>query len=370
MSGKYENSLGLIVMDGCKELGNSVNKKIMKKRDSKESFIIPATLPRFSNGEGKAIVKEGTAIDKDIYILSDPGNYGLTYRMFNIKEQHMSPDDHYQDIKRVISAINGEADRITVVMPMLYASRQHRRNGGESLDCALALQELQNLGVKRIITYDVHDPSVQNALSPSTSFESFYPTNTMMQQFIKNEDFDPDNILFIGPDNGAMGRAIYNANMFNADVGMFYKRRDLSKLVNGKSPVVAHEYLGKDLEGKTLVIVDDIISSGGSMLDVAKDLKNKGAGKIYMFTSFALFTDGVEEFNKAYIDGYFDSVYSTNLTYIDADVAKMPWYKKVDCSGHLSDVIDTLNCSKSAESLKNGKQKILKMLKDKKEGKL
>ncbi len=367
MSGKYEDSLGLIVPESCKELGESVNNQIMKKRNLSESLIIPTKLPRFSNGEGKCVIEEGAAVDKDLYLITDIGNYDLTYKMHGF-ENHMSPDDHFQDIKRVVSAINGEADRITVIMPMLYESRQHRRNAGESLDCALALQELQNLNVKRIITYDVHDPSVQNALSPSTSFQSFYPTNTMMQEFIKNEDFDPDDVLFISPDNGAMGRAIYNANMFAADVGMFYKRRDVSKIVNGKNPVVAHEYLGKDIKGKTLVIVDDMISSGGSMLDVAEDLKNKGAGKIYMFASFSLFTDGIEDFNKYYEAGYFNSVYSTNLTYIDSEITKMPWYKPVDCSNHLTEVIDTLNRSKSVGHLKNGRQKILDMLDKKKKG--
>lgn len=367
MSGKYRDSLGLIVMDSCKEIGESINKRIMKQRNLSDSLIIPTKLPRFSNGEGKCVIEEGSAMDKDLYIITDIGNYDLTYRMHKFIN-HMSPDDHYQDIKRVISAVNGEADRLTVIMPMLYESRQHRRNPGESLDCALALQELQNLGVKRVITYDVHDPSVQNALSPSTSFQTFYPTNTMMQQFIKNESFNPDDVLFISPDNGAMGRAIYNANMFAADVGMFYKRRDVSRMVNGKNPVVAHEYLGKNIDGKTLVIVDDMISSGGSMLDVAKDLKHRGAEKIYMFTSFSLFTDGIEEFNKFYEEGYFDSLYSTNLTYIDSEITKMPWYKSVDCSNHLSEVIDALNSSRSVEHLKNGRQKILTMLDEKKKG--
>lgn len=369
MSGKYEDSLGLIVTESCKELGENVNKKIMEKRNLNESLLIPAQLPRFSNGEGKCVIEEGTATDKDLYIITDIGNYDLTYKMHGF-DNRMSPDDHFQDIKRIISSVNGEADRITVIMPMLYESRQHRRNAGESLDCALALQELQNLGVKRILTYDVHDPSVQNALSPSTSFQSFYPTNTMMQEFIENEEFNPDDVLFISPDNGAMGRAIYNANMFAADVGMFYKRRDVSKIVNGKNPVVAHEYLGKDIKGKTLVIVDDMISSGGSMLEVAENLKNRGAEKIYMFASFSLFTDGIEEFNKYYENGYFDSVYSTNLTYIDSEITKKKGYKTVDCSDHLSEVIDTLNCSRSVGHLKNGRQKILKMLAEKKNGTL
>lgn len=338
----------------------------MKKRQISESFIIPIEQVRFNNGEGKVVIKDSVR-DKDLYILSDVGNHSETYKMFGY-DNHMSPDDHYQDIKRVISAIRGQADRISVVMPLLYESRQHRRKGRESLDCALALQELQNLGVSTIVTFDVHDPNIQNAVPNSMSFENFYPTNTILKEFIKNEDFDSSDVIFISPDTGAMDRARYYANMFQADVGMFHKRRDLSKIVDGKNPIVAHEYLGRNLTGKTAVVVDDMIASGGSMLDVANDLKQRGAQKVYLISTFAMFTNGFDKFNEAFKSGLFDKLYSTNLTYVDSEVTKMPWYKMVDCSTYASDIIDTLNSSGSISELKNGKQKIIEML-DKKRSK-
>lgn len=364
MSSKYKDELGLIVMKNCENFGKSIDSKIMEKRQISESFIIPIEQVRFNNGEGKVVIKDSVR-DKDLYILSDVGNHSETYKMFGY-ENHMSPDDHYQDIKRVISAIRGQADRISVVMPLLYESRQHRRKGRESLDCALALQELQSLGVSTIVTFDVHDPNIQNAVPNSMSFENFYPTNTILKEFIKNEDFDSSDVIFISPDTGAMDRARYYANMFQADVGMFHKRRDLSKIVDGKNPIVAHEYLGRNLTGKTAIVVDDMIASGGSMLDVANDLKQRGAKKVYLISTFAMFTNGFDKFNEAFKSGLFDKLYSTNLTYVDSEVTKMPWYKMVDCSTYASDIIDTLNSSGSISELKNGKQKIIEML-DKKE---
>lgn len=366
MSSKYKDELGLIVMKNCENFGKSIDSKIMKKRQISESFIIPIEQVRFNNGEGKVVIKDSVR-DKDLYILSDVGNHSETYKMFGY-ENHMSPDDHYQDIKRVISAIRGQADRISVVMPLLYESRQHRRKGRESLDCALALQELQSLGVSTIVTFDVHDPNIQNAVPNSMSFENFYPTNTILKEFIKNEDFDSSDVIFISPDTGAMDRARYYANMFQADVGIFHKRRDLSKIVDGKNPIVAHEYLGRNLTGKTAIVVDDMIASGGSMLDVANDLKQRGAQKVYLISTFAMFTNGFDKFNEAFKSGLFDKLYSTNLTYVDSEVTKMPWYKMVDCSTYASDIIDTLNSSGSISELKNGKQKIIEML-DKKRSK-
>lgn len=368
MSGKYKDELGLIVMNNCKEFGEKIDKNIMGKRNREESFIIPTDVVRFNNGEGKVVIKD-TVRDKDLYILSDVGNHSETYDMYGYKN-HKSPDDHYQDIKRVISAIRGQADRITVVMPLLYQSRQHRRKGRESLDCALALQELQNLGVDTIVTFDVHDPDIQNAVPTSMSFENFYPTNTILKQFIRNESFNPEDVVFISPDTGAMDRARYYANMFQADVGMFHKRRDLSKIVDGKNPIVAHEYLGRDLNGKTGIVVDDMIASGGSILEVAEDLKQRGAKKVYLISTFSMFTNGLDAFNKAYNEGLFDSLYSTNLTYVDQNVIPKPWYKLIDCSNYASDIIDTLNSSGSVSNLKNGKQKILNMLDKKKKGEL
>lgn len=368
MSSKYKDELGLIVMNNCKEFGEKIDQNIMNKRNKTESFIIPTDVVRFNNGEGKVVINDSVR-DKDLYILSDVGNHSETYKMYGY-ENHKSPDDHYQDIKRVISAVRGQADRITVVMPLLYESRQHRRKGRESLDCALALQELQHLGVQTIVTFDVHDPNIQNAVPTCMSFENFYPTNTILKQFIRNEDFNPEDVVFISPDTGAMDRARYYANMFQADVGMFHKRRDLSKIVDGKNPIVAHEYLGRDLNGKTGIVVDDMIASGGSILEVAEDLKQRGAKKVYLISTFSMFTNGLDNFDKAYSEGLFNSLYSTNLTYVDKDVIPKSWYKLIDCSNYASDIIDTLNSSGSVSNLKNGKQKILNMLDKKKKGEL
>lgn len=255
-------------------------------------------------------------------------------------------------------------------MPLLYESRQHRRKGRESLDCALALQELQNLGVSTIVTFDVHDPNIQNAVPTSMSFENFYPTNTILKEFIKNEEFDPETVKFISPDTGAMDRAKYYANMFQADVGMFHKRRDYSKIVDGKNPIVAHNYLGGNLEGETAIVVDDMIASGTSMLEVAVDLKKRGARKVFLISTFSMFTNGLECFNKAFEEGLFEKLYSTNLTYVDKDALTKPWYEQIDCSNYASDIINTLNTSGSISELKNGKQKILTMLQKKKNGEL
>ncbi len=364
MSSKYQDELGLIVMNNCKEFGESIDSNLMARRSKKDSFIIPTDVVRFSNGEGKVVIND-TVRDKDLYIISDIGNHSETYKMYGYYN-HKSPDDHFQDIKRVISAVRGQADRITVVMPLLYESRQHRRKGRESLDCALALQELQNLGVNTIVTFDAHDPNIQNAVPTNMSFESFYPTNTILEEFIKNEDFNPNDVKFISPDGGAFDRAKFYANMFQADIGMFHKRRDYSVIIDGKSPIVAHNYLGSDLNGKTAIVVDDMIASGGSMLDVAKDLKERGAKKVFLISTFSLFTSGLENFNDAYKNRLFDSLYSTNLTYVDSKILDMPWYKQIDCSNYASDIINTLNTSGSVSELKNGKQKILKMLDKKK----
>ena len=366
--GKYEDGLGLIVMNNCKEFGEKINENIMRKRKSDKSFIIPSKLDRFSNGEGKGTIND-TVRDKDLYIISDIGNHSETYKMYGY-DNHKSPDDHFQDIKRVISAVRGQADRMTVVMPLLYESRQHRRKGRESLDCALALQELQNLGVKTVVTFDVHDPNIQNAVPTSMSFENFYPTNTILKEFILNEDFEVEKVNFVSPDSGAIDRARYYANMFQADVGMFHKRRDLTKIVNGKAPIIAHEYLGGDMTGKTAVVVDDMIASGGSMIEVAEKLKEKGAKKVHLISTFSLFTEGVDNFRLAYEEGLFDNLYSTNLTYVDPEAKKQPWFKMVDCSKYASDIIDTLNRSGSISELKNGKQKILNMLDKKAKGEL
>ena len=357
------DDLRLIVMSNIKSFGKKVDERLQELRGETKSYMVSIEEARFNNGEGKVKINE-TIRNKDVYIISDIGNHSITYNMFDY-EHHMGPDEHLMDIKRVISAIRGQASNITVVMPLLYQSRQHRRKGRESLDCAMAIQELQALGVKTIITFDVHDPNIQNA-TPCMSFENFYPTHTILESFIEKETLDFDNLLVVSPDTGAMDRAIYYANMLNTDVGMFYKRRDLTKIVDGKNPIVQHEYMGKDVNGKNVIVVDDMIASGGSMLEVAAELKKRGASKVYLVATFALFTSGLEKFNKAYKDGLFDMLYTTNLTYINPKLKKQKWFYDVDCSRFLSKIINVLNRHQSITPLLNGKEEIVKLINDKK----
>lgn len=357
------DDLRLIVLSNFKDFGQKVDQRLQELRGETKSYMISMDAIRFNNGEGKVKINE-TIRNKDVYIISDIGNHSETYEMFGY-EHHMSPDEHFMDIKRVISAIRGQASNITVVMPLLYESRQHRRKGRESLDCAMAIQDLQSLGVKTIITFDVHDPNIQNA-APCLSFENFYPTHTILENFIEKENLDFNNVLVVSPDTGAMDRAIFYANMLNTDVGMFYKRRDLTKVVNGKNPIVQHEYMGKDVSGKNVIVVDDMIASGGSMLEVAEELKKRGASKVYLVATFALFTSGLETFNKAYKDGLFDMLYTTNLTYINPKLRKQKWFYDVDCSRFLAKIINVLNRHQSISPLLNGKEKIINMIKDKK----
>lgn len=357
-----KDNLRLIVLDNCKEFGEKVNTHLNDIREESKNYIVPIDNPRFSNGEGKAKILD-TIRSKDVYIISDTNNYNCTYKMHGFIN-HKSPDDHFQDIKRVIGAMMGHASSVTVVMPMLYASRQHRRKSRESLDCAMALQELENMGVKGIITFDAHDPNVQNAI-PYLPFENIYPTNAVLSKFIDDENIDFRKLLIISPDEGAMSRARYYADMLKADVGMFYKRRDLSKIVNGKNPIVAHEYLGKDVNGLNVMIVDDMIASGTSMLEVAEELKTRGANKVYLTATFALFNDGIDKFEDAYQKGYFDKLYTTNLTYINEKYTSEEWLKTVDCSRLLAKYIDTLNKQQSISKLANGKEKILKKIDEK-----
>ncbi len=357
------DELRIIIMSNCKELGKKIDDHIQGLRGNTKSYIVPITEDRFSNGEGKVIIND-TIRNKDVYIISDIGNHSIKYKMYGY-ENHMSPDEHFQDIKRVVSAIKGQASRITVVMPLLYESRQHRRKGRESLDCALAIQELQNLGVKVIITFDVHDPNIQNA-TPLFSFENFYPTHIILKDFVTKENLDYDNLLVVSPDTGAMERAIYYANMLHTDVGMFYKRRDLTKVVNGKNPVVQHEYLGKDVKDKNIIIVDDMIASGGSMLEVAEELKRRGAKKVYLIATFAMFTSGLESFNNAYKNKLFDKLYTTNLTYTNPQAFKKKWFNSVDCSMFVAKIINVLNNHQSISPLIDGKEEILKLINSKK----
>lgn len=343
-----KNDLCLIVMNNCKEFGQKVDNYIKKIRNTDKSFILPIEEVRFSDGEGKIKLLESIR-RKDVYIISDTHNYNITYNMYG-KEHTMSPDEHYQDIKRVILAMMGHAKKITVIMPFLYESRQHRRKSRESLDCALALQELKTLGVDNIITFDAHDPNVQNAV-PTMALDNFYPTNDILKEFLKNEKLDRDNTLVISPDAGAMDRARFLADIIKVDVGLFYKRRDLSKVVNGMNPIEAHEYLGKDLEGKNAIVVDDMIASGKSLIDVAEELKKRNANKVFFFSTFALFTNGPEIFINAHKEKLFDKIYSTNLTYVPKEIQDSPWFVAADCSEFLAQIIDYNNTDKSISEL-------------------
>lgn len=345
---KNIDDLKLIVLDNCKEFGQKVDKHLQKIRKNKNSYIVPVKLTRFNNGEAKACITKSIR-GKDVYIISDIGNYSCTYKMFDFLN-HMSPDDHYQDIKRIILSTMGHAKSVNVVMPLLYEARQHRRKGRESLDCALALQELERLGIKGIITFDVHDPNIQNAI-PNLPCDNFFTTNDTLKDFLNNEVIETENLLVISPDMGAMERARYLAEILKVDVGMFYKRRDLSKIIDGKNPVVAHEYLGKNVKDKDIIIVDDMIASGGSMIDVARELKQKKAKKIYCFATYALFTQGYEIFDDTYAKGWIDKIYTSNLSYIPENIKNKEWLHIVDCSLYAAHIIDTLNKDESITDL-------------------
>lgn len=344
---ELNHELGIIALESCKELGNAIDKYIQKSRECTETFLVPIDEIRFSNGEGKVKISE-TVRGKDIYILCDVGNYSCTYKMFGF-ENHKGPDEHFQDIKRTVAAIRGKAARITVIMPLLYESRQHRRKGRESLDCALSLQELERLGVDEILTFDVHDPNIQNAI-PLMSFENLYPTYDIVKSLILNEkslELDKEKLLVISPDTGAMDRAIYYSSVLGVDVGLFYKRRDHSTVINGKNPIVQHEYMGRDVEGKDVLIVDDMIASGESVLDIAKELKKRNVRNIYVAATFAFFTEGLEKFNKAYEEGLIKRIYSTNLTYIPQNLSDSEWFSSADMSEFVSRIINRLNHGRS-----------------------
>ena len=337
---ELNHELGIIALESCKELGNAVDKYIQTK-----------------------IWISETVRGKDIYILCDIGNYSCTYKMFGF-ENHKGPDEHFQDIKRTISAIKGKASRITVIMPLLYESRQHRRKGRESLDCALALRELERLGVDEILTFDVHDPNVQNAV-PLMSFENIYPTYDIVKSLIKDQsslELNKDKLLVISPDTGAMDRAIYYSSVLGVDVGLFYKRRDHSLIVNGKNPIVEHEYMGRDVEGKDVLIVDDMIASGESVLDIALELKNRKARNVYVATTFAFFTEGLEKFDKFYKDGVITKVYSTNLTYVPDKLRDSEWFFRVDMSEFLARIINRLNYGKSIAKYMDATEIIRRLL--------
>ncbi|MCQ2530495.1 MAG: ribose-phosphate pyrophosphokinase [Lachnospiraceae bacterium] len=365
--------LGIISLKGCSELGASVDSYITRWRKNrqtdlkgsiafagyeKDSFLIGADTPRFGSGEAKGVIKE-TVRGKDIFLLVDVCNNSIEYDMAGYKN-HMSPDDHFQDLKRVIAAIGGKARRLTVIMPFLYESRQHKRTGRESLDCAMGLDELYNMGVDNLITFDAHDPRVINA-APLNGFESIKPSYQFLKNLCKYEKdlkFDKDHLVMISPDEGAIDRSVYFASVLGIDMGMFYKRRDYSQVVNGSNPIVAHEYLGIDLAGKDCIVVDDMISSGGSMIDTARDLKARGANRVFIFATFGLFTNGMEKFDKAYEDGLFTRILTTNLTYQRPELREREYFTSVDMSKYISYIIDTLNHDASISDLLDPSTKI------------
>jgi len=365
--------LGIIAIDGCTEMGQKVNDYIAKWRNEdghafendilfqgykKDSYLVDAKVPRFGSGEAKALITESIR-GKDLYLMVDVCNYSLTYSLSGHKN-HMSPDDHFQNLKRVIAAVSGKARRINVIMPFLYESRQHKRSSRESLDCALALQELVRMGVDNIITFDAHDPRVQNAI-PLNGFETVRPTYQFVKALLrKHKDLiiDSDHMMAISPDEGATERAVYLAGVLNLDMGMFYKRRDYTKIVNGRNPIVAHEFLGDSVEGKDVIIVDDMISSGDSILDVASQLKARKANRIFAAATFGLFTNGLEKFDKAYEEGLLHGVLTTNLIYQTPELLERPWYINCDMSKYIALMIDTLNHDGSVNSLLNPSKRI------------
>lgn len=354
--------LGIIVLKSSEPIGTNVDEYLRKWRKTRNGFLIGNNCPRFGTGEAKGTISE-TIRGKDIYILVDVTNYSLTYSI-NGLVNHMSPDDHYQDLKRIISAISGKAHRITVVMPFLYESRQHKRGSRESLDCALMLRELENMGVDNVITFDAHDPRVQNAVT-ICSFENVRPTYQFIKTLLNNDNTisrNPEKLMIISPDEGATERAIFLSNMLGVNMGMFYKRRDYTKIIDGRNPIVAHEYLGESVEGKDCIIIDDMISSGDSMLDVAKQLKARKAGRIIVMSTFGLFTNGLEKFDDAYNNGLIYKILCTNLTYQKPELLDREYFLNVDMSEYIAALIDNLNCDNSISDLINPAVKIRKFL--------
>jgi ribose-phosphate pyrophosphokinase len=347
--------LSVIGMKGCEQFAAQVDYylKEWRRHGGEESYLVKVDCPRFGTGEAKALIHQSLR-GHDLYIICDMFNYGVTYKMYG-QEVPMSPDDHYADLKRIIAANAGKARRISVIMPMLYEGRQHRRSGRESLDCALMLQELVNMGVTNIITFDAHDARIQNAI-PLSGFDDVRPTYQMIKSLIRaipDVSLDKEDTVIISPDEGAMSRCMYYSSVLGLDIGMFYKRRNYSIVVNGRNPIEAHEYLGRDLHGKDVIIVDDMISSGESLLDVALQLKEKGAKRIFAFASFGLYTDGLDKFDKAYAEGIITRVFNTNLVYRRPDLYEREWFVEVNMCKYVSYIIDTLNHDDTISELLN-----------------
>ena len=371
--------LGLIAMPGTEEMGIKVNSWLKKWQDhteesmpgdmsttpgaERQDFLIEVTCPRFGNGEAKGMIKESIR-GYDMYILCDPGAYNVEYEMFG-RRIPMSPDEHFANLKRIIAAMGGKAKRVTVIMPMLYEGRQHRRSARESLDCAMALQELENMGVSNIITFDAHDPRVQNAI-PTTGFESIMPSYQIFKALLKKDKtlrIDKEHMMIVSPDEGAIDRNIFYASVLGLDMGLFYKRRDYTRIVNGRNPIVAHEYLGDSVEGKDVFVADDMLSSGESIIDLAKELKKRKANRIFAGCTFALFTNGIDAFEEAYRNGFIDRVISTNLTYRKPELAETEWFIEADMSKYISFIIATLNHDRSLSKLLNPYDRIHALLK-------
>ena len=366
-------TLGIIAIDGCQAMGKEVDHFITTWRHEdghkfmddvvfsgyqRDSYLVNAHVPRFGSGEAKGVIDESVR-GMDLYILVDVCNYSLTYSLSG-NTNHMSPDDHYQNLKRIIAAVGGKAKRINVIMPFLYESRQHKRSSRESLDCALALQELTHMGVDNIITFDAHDPRVQNAI-PLSGFETVRPTYQFVKGLLDRYDdliIDSDHMMAISPDEGATERAVYLANVLNLDMGMFYKRRDYTRVVNGRNPIVAHEFLGSSVEGKDVIILDDMISSGDSILDVAKQLKSRNAKRIFAAATFGLFTNGLDKFDEAYESGLIDGVLTTNLIYQTPELLSRPYYINCDMSKYVALMIDTLNHDGSISDILDPSERI------------
>lgn len=372
-----QGPVGIIALTGAVDFATQVNEKLLQRRkqylelmDAKtlepgflrRNYRIPVDLVRFSSGEAKAVVNS-TVRGHDLYIIVDPMNYSETYKMFGI-ENHMSPDDHYQNLVRTILAISGKAARINVIMPFLYESRQHRRSARESLDCAYALEELFSLGISNFITFDAHDPRVANSI-PIGGFESVPTTYQILKAMVRvipDISFSPDKLMVVSPDEGGIKRAMYYSNVLGLQLGTFYKRRDYSRIVDGSNPIVAHEFLGESVEGFDILIVDDMIASGGSMLDLAKILKSKKANRIFCATTFGLFTNGIEKFDKAYKDGLIDHVFCTNLTYHPQELLEAEWYTDADLTKFVALLIDSLNHNTSLSKLLDPSAKINKLM--------
>ena len=364
MNDSFFGDLSIIGMRGCEEFTAEVDSYIKdwRRHVEDETYITKADCPRFGSGEAKGLIHESVR-GRDVYIICDVFNYGVTYKMYGMTVP-MSPDDHYQDLKRIISAIGGKARRISVIMPMLYEGRQHNRTSRESLDSALALQELVNMGVSNIITFDAHDPKIQNAI-PLHGFDNVRPTYQMIKALVKavpDVSFTHDSLMIVSPDEGAMGRCMFYSSLLGLDLGMFYKRRNYSVIVDGKNPIEAHEYLGRDLKGKDVIVVDDMISSGESMLDVCVQLKEKGANRIFVFATFGLFCNGLDKFDEAYENGTFTKIFTTNLIYGKDDLKSRPWYQSVNMCKYVAYLIDTLNHDATISNLLNPAKRVHKLI--------